>query len=689
MEFRPWLVLAEASQQETQALKILGGDEGVLGQLKSISPEPKFLPVLALFRREQPDLGQLGRDWAEYKRLLDGKKMPVLAVQGNNVVVPPQNQPVTYLQWTEKVHAMSGDIEMVKKRVELDHSGGKPPIFKNDTLEVYETDGPGDCIRYGRGYNFCISQPGNTMWQSYRDNQTSTFYFVYDKSRRETDPLHIVVVDITKDGPILTDASNRTGFVAEYRSANDYLEHLYARGVPRNLFRNKPHTEEEEEERNALGFTMHSLAWFRGLTAEQKSKYIGRGHELSDEQFDYIFDNGMESLVKQYAEMGRKPNGHQMDRLLGSKFRSTYLHFRAIADQHKNDIDVKEYERMSPEQRKAIGPKSRARMAGATGDLDYIESMKDKGSWATKWYENEGKHTPNFLLVLGAARYGRVEILRTMIDEAKKLISFGNDVYFSENMETILYEAVRGDQDEAAKMILGEFGEEKSDGDNARSPWNIALSLACEEGRPKVLKMLAEKYWDRLGADRKEHLFWKASDSGNHESVKYLSGLIFSRPRWASYLMPLHALRREIAKAAGRNDYEMVRHLVDTLEKVVPEGSSDETYLDLRAPVRDVSKYLGEERTAGRDDIRTLKFLVEKLLGFKHPMTPSMLKSALEEVCKGSSCNLKAAAYLMLRGAKDPGPGNAEQKVLRQIGAGEDMGREQIEDLLRKAAESE
>lgn len=384
MRFREWLVLNEASQQETQALKILGGDESLLARLKSISPEPKFLPVLALLHREQPDLAQLGKDWRDYMKLLDKKKMPTLAVQGDRIVTPPQNHPITHLQWTEKVHAMSGDAEMVRKRLDIDHSQWKPPIFRNDTLEVYETDGPGDCIRYGKGYSFCISQPGNTFWQKYRDDKTSTFYFVYDKSRPDTDPLHIVVVDITKDGPILTDAQNTTGNIAQYNdNARGYLEHLYERGVPKDLFRNKPHTKEERVEMRLLGGQNERLDWFKALSPDHKSKYIGRGRELTDEQFDYIFDNGMESLVKQYAEMGTRLGRHQMGKVLKSKFRSTYLHFRLIANQNREDISLEEYEWLKEDQKKRFGPKSMIRMLVEEGHVErankHISSMDHFG----------------------------------------------------------------------------------------------------------------------------------------------------------------------------------------------------------------------------------------------------------------------------------------------------------------------
>lgn len=431
-------------------MKILGGDEGLLGQLKSIAPDPKFLPVVALFHREQPDLDQLKRDWGAYMGFVGDKKMPVLAVQGDRVVYAPKNQPTTYIQWSERVHALQGDSELVRRRMSVDHSGDRPPIFKNESLEVYETSGPGDCIKYGKGYSFCISQPGNTMWQSYRDTQTSTFYFVYDKSLPEDDPLHVVVVDITKDGPKLTDAKNTTGVVSKFGAdAKSYLEHLYEMGVPRGLFKNKPHTEEEREETELLGRYNSSIEWFKGLSPESKSKYIGRGHELTNDQFDYIFDNGVDSLTKQYVEVGRKLNDHQMDKILGSKFRSTYLHFRLIANQNSKDLDFKEYDRLNERQRESLSDDLKFAMLLKKGSRD--EAMKLLPT------------SPSDLAVSAAAETGDIDILgrfeKSGFIDRRRLLSSVIAAVKGESVESIRWLVERGGPPRYAFKVAAKRGD--------------------------------------------------------------------------------------------------------------------------------------------------------------------------------------------------------------------------------------
>ena len=122
-------------------------------------------------------------------------------------------------------------------------------------------------------------------------------YFIVDKNRFKTtdtgvnldDPLHIVVFDARTRDIALTDANNRTGNIAEYGSdVQGYICYLKSKGVPVEKLINKEKTPEEVEEQKLLGQQNTELRWFKMLTFDQRSKYIGRGHLLSDEQFDYL-----------------------------------------------------------------------------------------------------------------------------------------------------------------------------------------------------------------------------------------------------------------------------------------------------------------------------------------------------------------------------------------------------------------
>jgi hypothetical protein len=178
-------------------------------------------------------------------------------------------------------------------------------IWSGNGIDIYDGNDVGRCIKYSQGgltgkrYSFCIGQPGNTNYQGYRDTQGSTFYFIVDKNHMSTnedgsvdlsDPLHIVVFDQTVRGSILTDQNNTTGNIDIYgNNAKSYEEYLKSKGVPVNeLLVNKPKTEQEKYEQELLGNRNTDLEWFIKLPYEYKSKYIGRGHPLTDEQFDYL-----------------------------------------------------------------------------------------------------------------------------------------------------------------------------------------------------------------------------------------------------------------------------------------------------------------------------------------------------------------------------------------------------------------
>ena len=192
----------------------------------------------------------------------------------------------------------------------------EPPIFEGNGIKVYDGNDVGKCIKYstggltGKHYGFCIGQPANTMWQSYRDSKTSTFYYIIDQNRELSDPLHIIVLDYTQHGIELTDANNSTGNIAEYGSdVNSYLKYLTSKGVPTNIFVNKKKTPDEEAEQSKLGSGNSDLGWFKKLSYEEKSKYVGRGHLLSDEQFNYLWDfkndKGGHHLLHQYVDTGQ------------------------------------------------------------------------------------------------------------------------------------------------------------------------------------------------------------------------------------------------------------------------------------------------------------------------------------------------------------------------------------------------
>jgi hypothetical protein len=90
------------------------------------------------------------------------------------------------------------------------------------------------------------------MWQSYRDNDTSTFYFVYDDTR--DDRLGIVVIDARPNGNVLTDKVNKTGTTLDpytgqvTNDSKPYMRYLREKGIDVSKFVNIPKSAEEQKE---------------------------------------------------------------------------------------------------------------------------------------------------------------------------------------------------------------------------------------------------------------------------------------------------------------------------------------------------------------------------------------------------------------------------------------------------------
>ncbi len=337
--------LFESKKTEAEALNILkknnpSSDENeylsLIDRFKQIdsSKNQTLLPVIATMYKDEGDLEKVKHTVETINKLLEKNKIRSLYVRDDTYIVDekPFNN---YLRFTEFLHSLermdkglkSYKDEMIK--VETDEK----PIFDNDNITVYDGNEVGKCIKYGAGeltgksYGFCIGNqtPTANMWQSYRNTQVSTFYYVIDKRRSLDDPLHIVVVDHTKDGFLLTDENNDTGNIKDYgNDAEKYFQYLSKLGVPTDIFKNKPPTPEEIEREKLIGKENDDLDWFKNLDYKHQMNYIHRGHKLSDEQFKFLWGlhervDGAFALLKAYVDTGLAIPENQFNILVGNE----------------------------------------------------------------------------------------------------------------------------------------------------------------------------------------------------------------------------------------------------------------------------------------------------------------------------------------------------------------------------------
>lgn len=332
-------ILAESRQTEMQAFGLFRqkgkGDDiskWAIEQFRTVDETRNkllTLPMTILFLKSGT-MPEILKTFKIVSDLVNNDKIPLPVAENNVVRVGKKtfSNIDTFTEYITDINTMTKEYREWKNTFTIDVDA--EPIFPRNKAEeksnivIYDANDVGRCIKYGMGgitgkyYQFCISKPGNTNWQSYRDQKGSTFYFVFDKNRDLSDPLHLTVVDHTvgkgmydvNGGFEITDVNNSTNNISEFGdNILGYIEYLRNRGVPvEEIFINRPKTEEEKDEQSRLGTKNTDLIWFKNLSFNEKTKYIGRGHELSDEQFKYLWGYRKISagyqLLKQYLNLG-------------------------------------------------------------------------------------------------------------------------------------------------------------------------------------------------------------------------------------------------------------------------------------------------------------------------------------------------------------------------------------------------
>jgi len=282
------------------------------------------------------DQGQDPSQLSERLNELDkANKLPIIELRKDGVMFD-NNIYTDFLKFTEAVDALHTILVFSKQIKEQKELTKEKIDFVPGKIQVVACNDVNDAIRYGAGTSWCISQPGNTEFQSYKNKYQSTFYYVNDGTRPPEDPLSRVMVDMQANGIVkLTDKNNRTGTIAEFDEDHEaYFDYLRKNGVDTSQFVNKTLTEEEINENELLEYRNVTPNWFEKLPLKLQLKYIGRGHLLTDEQLKFIINLPTISgyLIEQYLNTGVSIPQSQKDMLFGKKqYKDTYDRRRAIA----------------------------------------------------------------------------------------------------------------------------------------------------------------------------------------------------------------------------------------------------------------------------------------------------------------------------------------------------------------------
>jgi hypothetical protein len=312
--FEVFNYLVESRASEAQGLNILnkGGVNNGAEVIQKFaegdkSTNQKNIPAMSfIYANGYTDMGNIISVMDDYNELEVKKRIKPIQLTKAGIMIGDKVF-TDFIKLSEYIHGEKNKYAEKPSggsNVANDFKTNKKTLWSGNGIDIYEGDNVGKCISYtmggltGRGYSFCIGQPSNTMYKSYRDTKASSFYFIVDRNHFKEnadgsvnldDPLHIVVFDNTSRGIELTDANNTTGRIDKYGDNTDsYVAYLKSKGVPVDKLVNRGKTDQEDEEERLLGRPNENLEWFMKLPIEYKSAYIGRGHRLTDAQFDYL-----------------------------------------------------------------------------------------------------------------------------------------------------------------------------------------------------------------------------------------------------------------------------------------------------------------------------------------------------------------------------------------------------------------
>lgn len=161
-----------------------------------------------------------------------------------------------------------------------------PADWENERYKVYKAHSEDACIRYGKGYSFCISKShGGNMYHTYRKDRGMAFYFVFDRSLPAENEQYISVVGMLPDGKCeVTHKSNQTEQSSKSYgySLDKFLATKPGLEGARALFVSVPQTAEERARYKFHEKVGDGEIDYKTLTPEQQLTYVNHNEGLDD-----------------------------------------------------------------------------------------------------------------------------------------------------------------------------------------------------------------------------------------------------------------------------------------------------------------------------------------------------------------------------------------------------------------------
>ena len=231
----------------------------------------------------------------------------------------------TFIELSEVVDAAKGKNNPQNKEAAKSELSSSEALVDDNDVTIYKGDTEQKCVKYGRGYPFCISRvAGGNMFGSYRLQKASTFYFIFFKNIPKTDDTHIMVLDRTKDGWEWTFANNATEEVGGW---DEIVKRFPVLAKYESLFVNNPLSQREKQFLQFIkDFRINqSLQKFNTLDYQNKTTLVKSGFTLNDDIFDSL-DN---KLRNEYISTGTNLTPRQAEALKPNEI-SRYVKVREL-----------------------------------------------------------------------------------------------------------------------------------------------------------------------------------------------------------------------------------------------------------------------------------------------------------------------------------------------------------------------
>jgi len=255
----------------------------------------------------------------------------------NGITLKDPFQYKSWIDFTEAIHGAKSKAQYKKRNIGVKNGpkqfvnkseDSAEAIVDDDEVTIFKGDDEHKCVKYGKGYSFCISRTAHgNMYSSYRLEDHSTFYFIFFKKIPKSDPKHIMVLDRNKNGWAWTFEDNNTKPIEG--GFDEVVKNFPILKKYKKYFENSPLSEVEkntyEEIKKWGNIANHNVEDFRRYDYELKTQIVKSGITLKNDIFDLLDSK----LRNEYISTGPNLTYVQADKLTPKEI----LRFKSVRKQ--------------------------------------------------------------------------------------------------------------------------------------------------------------------------------------------------------------------------------------------------------------------------------------------------------------------------------------------------------------------